>query len=84
MNIIPPNPTNPIIKVTGFMTQAFWSWAQLITEEQIITGSGSPETVVEAKQGVRYMDTAGIAGAILYVKRDSDIGGDRSQGWILV
>jgi hypothetical protein len=26
----------------------------------------------------------GVAGSILYIKRDTDIGGDNKQGWILV
>jgi hypothetical protein len=30
------------------------------------------------------MDDAGTAGAILYIKRDTDIAGDKTQGWILV
>jgi hypothetical protein len=84
MNIVPPSPTNPIVGLKGLMTQVFYSWCQLINEEQIIIGTGTPEGVVEAKQGRRYMDDAGTAGAILYIKRDVDDGaGDRTKGWIL-
>ena len=50
----------------------------------MIIGTGSPEGVVVAIQGSIYMDDAGLTGAILYVKRDSDILGDSSEGWILV
>lgn len=50
----------------------------------IITGSGSPEGVIEAAATRLYMNTAGVAGSILYIKRDDDVGGDRTQGWILV
>ncbi|MBK28605.1 MAG: hypothetical protein CMO77_07200 [Verrucomicrobiales bacterium] len=62
----------------------FMSWLQKVTDLQIATGSGSPETVVSAGQGKLYMNTAGTAGSILYVKRDADIGGDAKKGWILV
>ena len=84
MNIIAPNPTNPITALKGFMTSTFSSWAQLITDEQILIGTGSPEGVIEAKQGRQYMDDTGTTGNIFYVKRDADIAGDRTSGWILV
>lgn len=84
MNIIPPNPTNTIVDQLGRMSQVFMSWTQEITREQIATGSGTPETFVAAQVGKLYMDTAGTTGAILYVKREADIGGDDTQGWILV
>lgn len=47
-------------------------------------GTGSPEAVVVALENQFYVDTAGGTGAVLYVKRDADIAGDRSKGWILV
>ncbi len=62
----------------------FTTLLQAIDEQTVITGSGSPEGVVEAIITQQYMDTTGAAGAILYVKRDADIAGDKSQGWILV
>ena len=84
MNIIAPNPTNSIVNSAGRMAQAFWSWTQEITRMQVAVGSGSPEGVLEAPVSKLYMDTAGTAGNILYVKRDAAIGGDATQGWILV
>lgn len=72
----------PIVRPDGSMEQAFRTWTQQVSV--IISGSGSPEGVVEALPTQIYMDTAGTAGAIVYIKRDPDIGGDRSQGWILV
>jgi len=51
---------------------------------QILTGSGPPEGVVEAAQEKRYMDTIGTAGNIYYIKRDDDIAGDKTMGWILI
>jgi len=50
----------------------------------VASGSGSPEGVLEALVTKQYMDTAGTASAIKYVKRDADIAGDKTKGWILV
>lgn len=79
-----PNNTIPIIDSEGRPTEAFGTWLTLITRTDIILASGSPEGVVTATIGQEYMDTAGTAGAIKYIKRDADIAGDRSMGWILV
>lgn len=66
------------------MQRRFKDWAQNVTRLQILIGEGSPEGVVEAIQTQLYMDTSGTAGSILYIKRDADIDGDRTMGWILV
>lgn len=81
--IIPPSQQQPIVSKGGFMTAVYRTWTQLVTREQLLTGTGTPETFVEALPGTRYMDDAGIAGAILYIKRDADIAGDKTKGWIL-
>ena len=57
---------------------------QQLVNLSILTGEGTPEGNVVAEQTRLYMDTLGTAGNILYIKRDPDIAGDRSQGWILV
>ena len=45
-----------------------------------IRGSGSPENVVSAAQKSLYMDTAGTAGSILYIKkRDASVAGDKKR-----
>ena len=62
----------------------FKTLLQAIDEQTVITGSGSPETFIEAGVNKQYMDTAGTAGNILYIKRDADIAGDKTKGWILV
>ena len=82
--IIPPNQGQPIVDKNGFMSQVFRAWTQGVSRLEIKDGAGSPEGVVSAPQRTLYMDTAGTAGAILYIKRDADIGGDAKQGWILV
>jgi len=74
----------PIVDKDGRMTQIVHIWTQNVTKLQILSGSGSPEGVVEAEQLREYMDTAGTAGNILYIKRDTDVSGDKSMGWILV
>ena len=65
-------------------SQRFVYWANLVTELDPLSGVGSPEGVVEAKQKRLYMDETGTTGNILYIKRDADIAGDRSRGWIRV
>lgn len=66
-------------------TRLFFTALLTVLDEQIIlTGSGSPEGIIEAIVAKEYMDTAGIAGAIKYIKRDADIAGDKTKGWILV
>lgn len=59
-------------------------WIEKITTQvnksTILTGSGSPEGVVEANPEVLYMDTSGTAGNILYIKKT----GTGDTGWILV
>lgn len=82
--IIPPNQGQPIVDASGMMTQVFRAWSQGVSRLEIVDGAGSPEGVVSARQKTLYMDTAGVAGAILYIKRDTDIGGDTKLGWILV
>lgn len=57
---------------------------QLLIELDILEGAGSPEGVVVAKSRRLYMDTSGTAGSILYIKKLSDISGNRANGWILV
>lgn len=82
--ITAPDANRPILDSSGNMEQSFRSWANNLTRLSLITGEGSPEGVVPADRGADYMDTIGTAGNIKYIKRDSDIAGDKTQGWILV
>lgn len=82
--VTPPTTTRPIIDDKGEMVQEMRTWTQIITGQALIIGTGSPETVVEAAQGSIYMDDAGTAGSIVYIKRDDNIAGDRTKGWILI
>ena len=80
-----PIPVIPMVDENRVSTQDFRSWVQIINNQALIIGTGSPEGVVSALQGARYMDDAGTAGNIIYIKRDADDGaGDTTKGWILV
>ena len=83
-NIVALDPLARIVDENGLMTPVVRDWFQDVTNNDLIIGTGSPEGVVAAFQGRSYMDDAGIAGAISYIKRDAAISGDESQGWILV
>tara|TARA_R110000868_G_scaffold279615_2_gene539682 strand:- start:279 stop:533 length:255 start_codon:yes stop_codon:yes gene_type:complete len=78
------NATNAIVESNGTMSQAFRTWTISASLSIPIVGTGSPEGALEARQYQLYIDSTGAAGAIEYRKMLPDIGGDRTQGWILV
>ena len=86
-DIVPPNAQQPISNAVGIMLQVFRTWAnsitRLVNHNTLITGEGSPEGVVSAAQGRKYMDVNGTASNISYIKRDADVLGDETLGWIL-
>jgi hypothetical protein len=84
VSITPPDANRPILNDDGTMEQSFRSWANNLTRQAIIIGTGSPEGVINSLPGAEYMDDTGVAGAIKYIKRDADIAGDTTQGWILI
>lgn len=60
-------------------------WLRDVTQLSPMRGSGSPEGNVAARIDRLYIDTAGGAGSVMYVKRDADDGaGDVKGGWIAV
>ena len=80
-----PSTNRPFVDEKGILTSQSRTFLREIFIQSLIVGTGSPEGVVEAEITSRYMDDAGTAGAILYIKRDADDGaGDKSIGWILV
>jgi len=80
-----PEVTRQFVDDNGLLTQESRDWVQIINERSVMIGTGSPEGVVEATQGQEYMDDAGTASTIKYIKRDSDDGlGDKTKGWILI
>ena len=66
----------PTLRASEFMRELV-AQANLST---ILTGTGSPEGVLTANPTQLYMDDAGTAGNILYIKK-SGVG---NTGWILV
>lgn len=75
----------PIVEEDGSLTPQSRIFFRTITNQALIIGTGSPEGVVVAEIGARYMDNTGTAGNIVYIKRDTDNGaGDKSIGWVLV
>lgn len=78
------NQTRQIVDQNGLTTTSMMIWIDQVTDLQIVTGTGSPEGVFEALITRIYMDTAGTAGNILYIKRDADVAGDKTKGWILI
>ncbi len=66
----------PTLRFSEFLRELV-AQAKLST---IMTGSGSPEGVMIADITTLYMDTAGSAGSILYIKKT----GTGATGWILV
>jgi len=83
-NIPVPVLNFPIVDKGGIPAADFARWITQVTNNDIIIGTGSPEGVVDATVGRQYMDDSGSAGSILYIKKLADIGGDITQGWILV
>ncbi len=82
--IAPPDANSPFLDDKGKLTQRSREWGNTVSRLGILEGSGPPEGVVPAFVTQQYMDTAGTAGSILYIKRDADIAGDDTLGWILV
>lgn len=83
LNRLPPFNT-PVIDEDHIFTQPYRSYFNDLYLLDIIQGTGSPEGVVEGIVGQEYMDLNGTTGNIKYIKRDSNIGGDIKQGWILI
>ena len=84
VRIVQPSSDRPILKDDGSPVSQLNTWFKSITDKALIISTGSPEAIIEANQGAIYMDETGTAGAILYIKRDADIAGDKTKGWILV
>ena len=77
--------TRPLVDKSGIATQDLRSWLVSAGIQLTITGTGSPEGVIEAEVLSEYMDDTGTAGSIKYIKRDIDNGsGDKRFGWILI
>jgi len=83
-DIIPPDRAQPFLDGMSKMSLRVQTWTELVSRLSILEGVGSPEGVIEAQVAREYMDTTGTTGNIKYIKRNADIAGDRTKGWILV
>lgn len=72
---------NPVVDDKFRPLQRLQMFSEQCAALEILSGTGSPESVVSASKTRLYMDEN--TGA-LYIKRVNDIGGDKSQGWVLV
>jgi len=79
-----PTELQPIVDEQGIMSLEMSNFINIIGALTIAEGAGSPEGVLSANVSKLYMDTAGTAGSILYIKRDASVGGDTTQGWVEV
>lgn len=79
------DPTHPIInRNTAIPTDFFRIFLLDVYQRGLLIGTGSPDGVVEAQQGVEYMDENGLAGSVKWIKQQADIGGDKSLGWVAI
>ncbi|MBL4622907.1 MAG: hypothetical protein JKY89_10955 [Immundisolibacteraceae bacterium] len=79
-----PPTDRPIVEGDGSQSAQMRSWTKIITDQSLIIGTGNPEGVVDATEGATYQDSAGTASNIRYAKRDDNILGDKTKGWILI
>lgn len=75
---------SPVVREDRSFEPRAYNWMLGVTRLSPLIGTGSPEGAVEAFQGRIYMDSTGSSGSILYIKRDADIAGNRTMGWVLV
>lgn len=76
--------SRPIVGEDGVMTVEARTYFARLSDRIDVFGEGSPEGVVEANQGQSYFDLNATTGNIHYIKKLSDIGGDKTMGWVLV
>jgi hypothetical protein len=83
--ISPPlNASDPIVNDDGTMAQAFRNYMIKLWPGIPLTGTGSPEGVVQAPQYALYIDITTPTVPVQYRKMLGSIGGDEKQGWIAV
>jgi len=84
MTITAQQRTSALVDSEGFLTTRGANFIEelvrQVNQNEIVSGTGSPEGVVTANPKKLYMDESGTAGNILYVKKT----GTGDTGWILV
>ena len=88
VNIPKPEARRPIVYADLTQEDLLRDWIGAITDQvntrSLLFGNGSPEGNVEAVKGREYMDEAGTASTIKYIKKFDDVAGNKTLGWILV
>jgi hypothetical protein len=82
--IVPLSADRPLVDKGARMTQQTRLFMNQVAALGPLQGVGSPEGVVAAVATQTYMDEAGTAGAVVYIKQVNSIGGDKTLGWVLV
>lgn len=83
-HLVPPTATDPLVEENRTMTQQTRTFMNAVARLALLTGSGSPDGVQDARAERLYMDTTGLAGSVLYIKQVDAVGGDSTLGWILI
>lgn len=79
------NAADAIVDGEGKMQPAFRTWTiRASVGGLVLTGTGSPEGVIEAAQYTLYIDITTPTVPVQYRKMLANIGGDEKQGWIAV
>lgn len=84
MQVNPLGRTEKVVDEQGRATEKLSLFSEDVSRLPVLTGSGSPESVVEARQTRLYMDITGSTGSILYVKKFDAVAGNKKEGWVLV
>lgn len=84
MDVNPLSMAEPVVDEVGRPLRNLNLFSEALSRITILSGAGSPEGVVPSRSKRLYMDTAGAAGSILYIKQVDDVAGDKTLGWILV
>lgn len=74
----------PLVLESGLPTDQFRAFLLQVQQRGLIIGTGSPLGVVQAEQGVEYMDEIGAPGSVKWIKQLADVGGDKTLGWIAI
>ena len=79
MALNPLTRSQPVVDEQLRPLQTLQVFSEQVAALAFLTGSGSPEGVVSARQLRQYMDTAT---GQTYIKRVDDVGGDTTMGWV--
>lgn len=75
------NSAIPIVGEDGTIEQDFRDWANRVSDNLLLVGTGSPEGVIDAPQYSLYVDEAVPLVPVQYRKMLPEVGGDTKQGW---